>query len=210
MKQIIQNCECGLLRAKFTAQEKYFKRLMNHFFYNGDYLYHYTDLNGLIGIVQNRGFWLSEAKYLNDSEELYNGVNLSIEIIDKLISKNRYSIFRKILSETIDELRALRFKNNFVAAFSMSRDSLEQWRAYGKNGSGICIGFNIKIKTDYPHFQIPPQYMLQKVIYDDNIKKYIIMHILSKYFLEFKDDLKRGIDLHEDDYPGINIKFFSV
>src|SRR5215472_6382632 len=33
-------------------------------------LYHYTSLTGLKGIVEQRNFWVSDIRYLNDSEEL--------------------------------------------------------------------------------------------------------------------------------------------
>ena len=51
----------------------------------------------LNGILTNKGFWLSEAKYLNDKEELLNGRNLTIELIQILLTKSRYLDFKGVL-----------------------------------------------------------------------------------------------------------------
>jgi len=37
------------------------------------YLFHYTDLNGLQGILSNADLWLTDSRYLNDSEEMRHG-----------------------------------------------------------------------------------------------------------------------------------------
>jgi len=197
----VKDIEFGMLRAKFSVQNKYLKKFAQHLFFTEDILYHYTDLNGLTGILQNKGFWLSEAKYLNDKEELFNGCNLTIELIKSLINKKRYSIFREVLLETISLLKKSEFKNYFITSFTSKADNLEQWRAYSKNGSGVSVGFNTKQKTSFPHFMLGPVWMLHKVIYDDNVKCRILHLIIFKYFYEFKKDVQKNskyIDV--DDY----------
>jgi hypothetical protein len=44
-------------------------------------LYHYTDLNGLLGIIQDNSLWLSGINYLNDSDEFRNGVSTAKSIL---------------------------------------------------------------------------------------------------------------------------------
>jgi hypothetical protein len=197
----VKNIEFGVLRAQFTVQDKYLKKFSQHLFFSQDVLYHYTDLNGLVGILENKGFWLSEAKYLNDKEELYNGSNLTIELLQTLLKKPRYLSFQDILLKVVTLLKESKFKNYYIASFSSKVDDLEQWRAYSKNGSGVCIGFNVKQKTAFPHFMLGPVWMLHKVIYEDKIKYRILHLIIFKYFHEFKKDLKehsKYIDM--DDY----------
>ena len=36
-------------------------------------LYHYTDLNGLIGIMEKHDLWLTHSRYSNDEQELELG-----------------------------------------------------------------------------------------------------------------------------------------
>jgi len=143
--------------------------------------------------LESKGFWLSEAKFLNDAEELYNGVKLTKSLIEKLIVKERYSTFKDVLLKTLEQLETYDYKNNYIASFSLKSDDLEQWRAYAKNGSGVCIGLDINKKTTYPHFTLSNLWTLRKVIYDNEIKTWIIYSIIFKYFYEYKKDIKNGV-----------------
>lgn len=193
----------GVLRAQWNSHLRYFRRYAKDIYPMEKTLYHYTDLNGLIGILSGKGFWLSEAVFLNDSEELFNGVNLSISLIDKLINKKRYADFSPILSEVRAKLEKRSFKNNYIASFSLKRDDLEQWRSYASNGNGVCIGFDTAAKTKYPHFEIGNGWQLKKVIYSDKVKVMMLHSIIFKYYWEFKKDIlndNKTIDIFGDDY----------
>lgn len=201
MKNFIAETEYGVLRAQWTAHNRYMKKRMKELYFFEDELFHYTDMTGLQGILEGRGFWLSEAKFLNDSEELYNGLNLTKKLIARLLQKIRYMPFRQVLETTLTQLEKNDFKNNYIASFSLKADDLEQWRAYAKNGSGVCIGFNVKEKTTYPHFPNSNIWILNRVIYNDEIKLWILHSIIFKYFYEFKKDIQNGLtNLDEEDY----------
>ena len=43
--------------------------------------YHYTDINGFIGIMNNQELWASNTKFLNDKAEGKEGLRLTKEII---------------------------------------------------------------------------------------------------------------------------------
>ena len=36
------------------------------------WLFHYTDHQGILGIIKTRAIWATEASYLNDSKEIYH------------------------------------------------------------------------------------------------------------------------------------------
>lgn len=38
-------------------------------------IYHYTDLNGLKGIIESGSLWATHFSFLNDSNELTHGMN---------------------------------------------------------------------------------------------------------------------------------------
>ncbi|EFD2622350.1 hypothetical protein CK189_005805, partial [Escherichia coli] len=38
-------------------------------------IYHYTDLNGLKGIIESGSLWATHFSFLNDSNELSHGMN---------------------------------------------------------------------------------------------------------------------------------------
>lgn len=50
-----------------------------------DSLFHYTTIDGLLGIVQSKTLWASQIQYLNDSVEFYWALNLTREILESRI-----------------------------------------------------------------------------------------------------------------------------
>lgn len=207
--ELVKNTEFGVLRAQWTSNNRYFRKKFSELHGVDKFIYHYTDLSGLHGILENKGFWLSEAIFLNDSEELYNGRNIAVSLIDRLIEKKRYSKFRHILEGVIEKLNRSQFTDRYVCSFSMEPDNLEQWRAYAKNGTGVCIGFNIKQKTRYPHFSISNIWQYAKVIYEDELKLWILHSIIFKYLYEFNGDLENNPS-HIDSEDYINFLFSSL
>ena len=47
--------------------------------------YHYTDINGFLGIIKNQEFWVSHIKYMNDSAEYTDGKNICERLLSNLI-----------------------------------------------------------------------------------------------------------------------------
>lgn len=162
-------------------------------------LYHYTNINAMMGIIENNGIWLSEARYLNDKEELLNGRNLTIDVIGFLYNKKKYKIFQKILDGVADKLLEHKFLNNYICSFSTKKDDLEQWRAYSGNGSGVCIEFT-RNQSSASLYEIPNFWKFYKVIYDDNLKKKIIHRFIFIYFYYFKQDIKNKNKYFVDEY----------
>lgn len=105
-------------------------------------LYHYTDLNGLKGIIENQSFLSSNSAYLNDKEEFYYGVNLFKTAISSYQPQTPDE--ENIIEEISKELNNKSESYHFVTCFSIEGDSLSQWRAYANDGKGIAIGFNLK------------------------------------------------------------------
>jgi hypothetical protein len=52
----------------------------------GKDLFHYTDLNGLIGIVEKGDLWLTHSRYSNDEEEMAHGQRVAGEAITSAAS----------------------------------------------------------------------------------------------------------------------------
>lgn len=120
-----------------------------------DLLYHYTDVGGLLGILQHSQLWATDAEYLNDTNELRYGAEL-------LVGELRWHIGidegMGVESWKLDGLRAIadnleHFKNGnllerpeevatYITCFTTVGDSLGQWRGYGSNGDGYAIGFS--------------------------------------------------------------------
>lgn len=114
---------------------------------DSEVLWHYTSTDGLLGIVQNKQLWATDALYLNDNRELLEGLDLlSAQVRQEVGRANE-----KITSVKQLWLALHQFDRNpqieppsgiaYVACFCTERDLLSQWRNYA-DGSGFAIGFS--------------------------------------------------------------------
>ena len=109
------------------------------------FLYHYTSLEALNGIITNKTLWASHIKYLNDTSEQKIVRDLVFDRIMLGATTNT-----KHLIEQMNRLFA-RDDGTFVVCFSEDGgDRLSQWRAYGGN-SGVCLKFNKDALLNYCH-----------------------------------------------------------
>ena len=180
----------GFLKASWITPEtrnvKFAIRREN-FLSSRNNLYHYTSIGGFKGIVDSGGFWASDNRFLNDSEEMQHGAELTAEIIDYKIRRSKRSEFRSILERTREEILAPRNYGNLVACFSTARDSLEQWRGYGAAG-GVCIKLGERAEG-MRHVFFGPHHMLHKVFYQKRDKQVLILSIIRRYEEQYELDL---------------------
>jgi len=147
-------------------------------------LYHYTSLQGLIGIVSNRSIWCSHCEYLNDSSEFNQAIDFakivsgSIFMDDDYLASRGYAIRHAI--ENMEK------HNVFVTSFSEKADLLSQWRGYCPQGSGISLGFDQDLIKKYCEAK---GFRLEKCIYDPKMLA-IFIHSFIKESLEQLPQLK--------------------
>jgi hypothetical protein len=109
-------------------------------------LYHYTNRDGLLGMLKSGKFWLTDIFYLNDPSELKHGFSFALEELEKLT--------KGLLCDIEEFVRAFVLFHNdgmieesahfFVCCFSSCGDDLGQWRAYADNGCGFALEFETK------------------------------------------------------------------
>ena len=111
---------------------------------NDDYLYHYTTVDALLGIVKKQELWLNNIFYLNDTAEFHLAVTLARELLRAEMNVSDADGKRNIekVCNLLDEVRPGTItKPVFVCSFSKNNgDDLNQWRAYCPNG-GVAVGF---------------------------------------------------------------------
>ena len=107
-------------------------------------LFHYTSIDGLMGIVEKRALWASEVRYLNDAHELHHfGSLIDQQIVPgqvlKSDSEDRQILgqFRKWLKERLSFGPLI-----FVSSLTEKGNLLSQWRGYCPHGQGVSLGFN--------------------------------------------------------------------
>ena len=191
---------------------------MNYKMYDKRDFYHYTDINGFIGIIENKEFWLSHIKYMNDSAEYVDGKNICEKVIKEMlatVTASESEILTQLLA-SINNEQSLGFftmsgKDIFSLSFTKERDSLDMWRGYG-NHSGIAIGFDYKKCDSTPGIGLirkaeydanvgnlnssdPKILFLINIIYDDEIKKNIFRDIINIGLEIFKTENNQAIAL---------------
>lgn len=114
------------------------------------YLWHYTSITGVKGILTEGRLWFSDAAFLNDYSELSHAVDIAEEVIEqKLKEEGAKPLVHEYLKAFLarvkgdrENRRSFGFINPaFVACFCEEGDSLHLWRAYTGNGRGYSIGF---------------------------------------------------------------------
>jgi Protein of unknown function (DUF2971) len=204
----------GFLRAQFDFSYRVPRFDVDLAFYSGSILSHYTDLNGFLGIVESAGFWLSDHRFLNDTQEFEDGRNLTIRLLRRMADKKRYVNFRAVLINVATTLEKHKENPYYVCSFSKIPDSLDQWRAYGQIGTGIFILFRNSPDGLNP-FNLPPILVSRKVVYRDQAKAKILLVEIRKYALEYQADLAHGNNICEGDWVSqmatwLSMKFINL
>lgn len=143
-------------------------------------LYHYTNLNGLIGILENSEIWLSNMYFLNDKNEFELGLRFVVEQLEaykggfSVLKPTKY--FIEALEKAIDFIKEK--DSPYILSMTTNNDLLSQWRGYTNNGVGVNIGFSNKFFEEN-------KLKVYKCIYDDEKQKEIINHILTESIFMF-------------------------
>jgi hypothetical protein len=145
-------------------------------------LYHYTDQNGLLGIIKTKEIWATHHQCLNDTQEFLYAKELVRTELKKRISANDDS--RPLLEAMSLALQGPGNEdvNLYVASFSEEPDSLSQWRAYGGASSGFALGFQCE------RLILPEAFVLARCIYQREKHSEVVDAILS----EVLGRLKKG------------------
>ena len=133
-------------------------------------LYHYTDVNGLQGMMSTFNMWLSDAVFLNDplegswvhhrakalSREALGRTPLAEQILQQIEAQLSAPDMR-LRSDSADASMFAAMENAtqpaFIASFSENDDLLSQWRGYGDGGAGVSIGFDLN-HLDFSSFEV--------------------------------------------------------
>lgn len=153
-----------------------------------DILYHYTDLNGFLGIIQERKLRLTSAFNLNDSKEVIWAFDKIRKKLDVLASE-----YDNGLSDLIKQAISFNSSIPYVCSLTSESDLLSQWRAYSQDGKGVSIGIKRSALPELEEPGITPStdpLFLTQVIYNENDQDCQIDKILESVF-------KEGLNIQE-------------
>ena len=137
-------------------------------------LFHYTDQNGLLGIISSQSFWTTKITCLNDSSEYFLAFEIAKSLLEELAKFSDYDTVK--VHFLLDEMRGSQY-NRYVGSFSEAGDLLSQWRAYGSSTSGYALGLNSRKLNEILDQQ---GFYLSKCIYDPVKQKEIITALIIK------------------------------
>jgi hypothetical protein len=146
-------------------------------------IYHYTDDNGLRGIIEYGTLWCTDPSYLNDPSEIAYGVSIAADMLaatEMTISPAADIFARDFRRYQTDVQQVAHF---FVCSFSIKGNDLEQWRGYANNGRGYAVGFDGRmLETAFSQHDGKPiqEHMTFPVSYDETKLKDIYRQLIAK------------------------------
>ena len=139
-------------------------------------LYHYTTLNGLLGIVGSRKLWASDIRYMNDSAELKHAADLiRLEVQDRI---TRGEGKADLLGQFMDWITH-RITNGhmlFATSFRSEGNLLSQWRGYSSHGKGVSLGFAAEYILQCAKQQ---RFQIGKCIYEPAMQRKLIRRVVD-------------------------------
>lgn len=111
-------------------------------------VWHYTNGEGFLGILQSSTLYASQVSALNDARETEYATDLFKQAVKEVIAEKcgdeRAVAFMNRVVEMVKgepENPTRGISKFFVTSFSAEGDDVIQWARYARNGSGYAIGF---------------------------------------------------------------------
>lgn len=151
---------------------------------------HYTNLQGLIGIVENNELWLSDHRFVNDKLEYEYGKQLAVSIISEIANTEGDSEFGGFIHTLLKSIQKTSSLGVYIGSMSFSPDKLDQWKGYGNSCESICITF----AGDFDLWNAgnsPPTHIRQhRVVYDECKQKNLLREIIQ-IFKDHFDEIRQ-------------------
>lgn len=143
-------------------------------------LYHYTSLEGLLGIVSSQSLWGTHTSFLNDSSEFFHGLAFASSIANHLYENlDHMQTYGWSVRTAIENLKP---EDLYVCSFSEVPDLLSQWRGYCPQGAGICIGFDAEIIQS---FCTQNKFRLEKCLYSHDEQEALINQLIDSAYSKY-------------------------
>ena len=168
-------------------------------------LYHYTTLDGLVGITSARALWASDVRYMNDASELSYAADLVSDIVTESLAAVESDVLGPVLPTRRGFANAFEYgARPFVACFCEEEDLLSQWRGYRVGEAGYSLGFDLSFQAAAG--QLPPNTYLRRVIYDPDEQRRSVEEVVDVWVRTAESLLDAERELRPEDifpYPAI-------
>ncbi|HEV2095936.1 MAG TPA: DUF2971 domain-containing protein, partial [Chthoniobacterales bacterium] len=133
-----------------------------------DVVYHYTDQNGIKGILETQELWCTHIAYMNDASEHGFAEKLMLDALKSLAeSTDAEPRMRDLAKRAKDfwkgwttpnakqeEIFQSPIRGDYIGSFSKESDDLSLWRAYSITGSRFSIGFRTDFLTPFNFWEV--------------------------------------------------------
>ena len=154
-----------------------------------EFLYHYTNPEGLIGILKSKELWATNIDYLNDSHEIDYCVEYIKSTIEYMMEGDGgHQSVKAFLKESLSFVGSAS-KVYYLTSLSEEADSLPQWRAYCPNG-GYALGISSKYLAKISAAQ---GFRLVKCCYDYVTMQIVVSEWIEFFASKFKNALEKGV-----------------
>ncbi len=115
--------------------------------WNGEEFCHYTNIDGLFGIISESSLRLSSHRFLNDMDEFTYGKDIALEALSTFTSRNPAAQILELfpgIKEIISSSVPIKV-DYYLTSLSTSKDKLDLWKGYGGNPGSLCMVFTNRI-----------------------------------------------------------------
>jgi hypothetical protein len=157
-------------------------------------VWHYTNLDGLKGIMSSGRIWATDVRFTKDKTEFVHAREIVDEYIDTVKSERANFAFpaeelSKMLDKAFDEGALSPFENDvYVASFSAADDLKGQWVEFAENCRGVSIAFDLRNIRPPKEAEIAVTFA--PCVYTQGEKAQLIETSLS-HFTDLVDELDR-------------------
>jgi len=144
-------------------------------------IYHYTNVEGLVGIISSGALWATDLRFVNDATELDHALESMLSAVGR--ARERFSSPAQLM--LLDRLAAViankeGFPSVHSVSFSANGDLLSQWRAYGGSGRGYAIGFATSdLLPDFGYGIPAGGGSIHRVIYDSAAQDNLLVGVIA-------------------------------
>lgn len=145
-----------------------------------DYIYHYTTLNALQGILDNNELWVTKSDFLNDKSELQYTYdlfknNFLCNITEMSFREKLINEFDALINE-VNDISRKPLSGYYIASFSTDSDNLALWSEFSN-----AMGYNLEFEAESFICSFNKTIMWHgKVVYDKEKQLLLLKEALEK------------------------------
>ncbi len=138
------------------------------------HVYHYTTIEGIVGLLTSRQLWTSDVAYLNDISEYTYADGAIAGVIAGL--KPGDPDLTGLLSVLQNNPREFGF-DVYASCFCEREDLLSQWRAYSGHGTGYALEFDWNLLRE--RFSGDSDIFCGRIEYEETSQKQLLHTLLT-------------------------------